>query len=61
MSIDPDLAQRVTMVDRGGDATIQLASQLTAAGMVAPPGRCGHRVGGLPPPHIDLLGAGQRW
>ena len=31
VSIDPDLAQRVTMVDRGGDATIQLASQLTAA------------------------------
>ena len=25
VSIDPDLAQRVTMVDRGGDATIQLA------------------------------------
>ncbi len=31
VSVDPDLAQRVTMVDRGGDATIQLASQLTAA------------------------------
>lgn len=29
--VDPDLAQRLTMVDRGGDATIQLASQITAA------------------------------
>ncbi|MDQ1322250.1 MAG: hypothetical protein QG655_3495 [Actinomycetota bacterium] len=29
--VDPDLAQRVAMVDRGGDATIQLASQMTAA------------------------------
>ena len=31
VSADPDLAQRVSMVDRGGDATIELASQMTAA------------------------------
>ena len=31
VSVDPDLAQRVAMVDRGGDATIELASQITAA------------------------------
>lgn len=30
-SVDPDLAQRLSMVDRGGDASTQLASQITVA------------------------------